>query len=563
MNSAPSAATNVNVGQLLADAAAKYPQQLAIAEPATSKSGAAEWRSLTFAELEQDSSRIASAFRDLGAEPGMRIALLIKPGIDFISVFFGMLKAGVVSILVDPGLGRRRVVDCLEEVQPRGFIAIPQVQIARRLMLGSFRQSKLNITVGKADWFGGMTLDQLRRQGDPQAAPLQVEGDDPAAIIFTTGSTGPPKGVLYSHGNFRHQALYLQSFYGIEAGERDLPSFPLFALFNCAMGVSTIIPDMDFSRPADVNPEKLARAARRWEVTQAFGSPALWNTAGRAWERDSTSLPKLKRVLSAGAPVPPHVLRRIRSVIAADGEIHTPYGATEALPVASISASEVLGETMAQTDQGAGVCVGRRFDGIQWRVIAIDDRPLPNIEQVRPVQPGQIGELMVQGPVVTRQYVTRTEANALHKVQDGDAFWHRMGDVGYLDDQDRFWFCGRKSQRVSTAAGAMFTIPCESIFNSHQRVYRSALVGVGLPGRQRPVLIVELWPEHRVQGRVDREKLLQSLHDLGQRHELTRSIEHILIHPGLPVDIRHNAKIFRERLTLWAALRIPPAVQVK
>ena len=553
-----SVSPSANVGCSLTRWATEAPERLAIAEP---KSGG-RWASWSFADLDEQSNRIASGLRALGAKAGDRLALMAPPSGDFIAVFFGMLKAGLVSVLVDPGMGRRNVADCLEEVDPSGFIAIPQVHLARRMMLGRFRKAKLNVNMGSGSWLAKTTLEELKLQGDPEAGAEHVSDETPAAIIFTTGSTGPAKGVLYTHGNFRHQVANIQSQYGIQPGEVDMPSFPLFALFNGAMGVSTVLPDMDFTRPAEVDPKKLADAARRWDATQAFGSPALWNAAGKAWERDGTSLPKIRRVLSAGAPVPPHVLRRVRRAIAPDGEIHTPYGATEALPVASISSSEVLGETIEMTERGAGVCVGRRFEGIRWRVIAIDDRPLASVDDVRVLPHGQIGELMVQGPVVTREYVTRTEANALHKVADGDAFWHRMGDVGYLDDHDRFWYCGRKAHRVATPGGTLYTVPCESIFNTHSRVYRSALVGVGLPGQHRPVILVELWPEHAARGAADRSQLVEELLELGAKHETTRPIQHVLIHPGLPVDVRHNAKIFRERLALWAALRIPPAVQV-
>ena len=212
----------------------------------------------------------------------------------------------------------------------------------------------------------------------------------------------------------------------------------------------------------------------------------------------------------------------------------------------------MLGETAARSAQGRGTCVGSRFSGMRWKVIKIDDGPIADVSQVDELPPGKIGELMVQGDVVTSEYVTRTAANALHKVRDGNSFWHRMGDVGYLDERDRFWFCGRKAHRVERVQSVMFTIPCEAILNQHSKVYRSALVGIGTPGSQSPVMVVETWPEHRPQTPKDEQQLMAELWDLAKSSPLTESVHDILLHPSLPVDIRHNAKIFREKLAVWA-----------
>jgi acyl-CoA synthetase (AMP-forming)/AMP-acid ligase II len=264
----------------------------------------------------------------------------------------------------------------------------------------------------------------------------------------------------------------------------------------------------------------------------------------------------LRRVISAGAPVPAHVLARMKACLPSGAEIHTPYGATEALPVASITATEVLSETQLKTRLGAGVCVGRRFSGIRWQVVRIVDGPIPAITDAEPLPPGEIGELIVTGPVVTREYVTRREWNALAKIADGAEIWHRMGDAGYLDAQERFWFCGRVAHRVLTAEGPMYSTPCEEVFNQHPAVYRSALVGIGPPDRKRPVLFVECWPERRSRWPKAKRKLIAELRTLAATNALTRGIDDFLLIGSMPVDIRHNAKIFRERLVPVAESRL-------
>jgi acyl-CoA synthetase (AMP-forming)/AMP-acid ligase II len=542
----------MNVADRLTEKARQQPDAVAIAEPTRGGSGRNRYRTISFAELEADTNQIASGLVAHGVRPGMRIALLVRPGIDFVACVFALLKSGAVQILIDPGMGKRNLLRCLADAEPEGFVAISPVHAVLKLVGGRFPKSNLRVTVGRRWFWGGPTLDRVRLSGSPRFETASTQAGDPAAIVFTTGSTGPPKGVLYHHAVFDRQVAEIQAAYGIQAGEVDLPGFPLFGLFNAAMGVTTVIPEMDPSRPANIDPAKFVAAIHDWNVTQSFGSPAIWNRVGRYCEAKHVRLPTLRRVLSAGAPVPPHVLQRMKSCMAGAGEMHTPYGATEALPVATISASEVLGETAARSKAGAGTCVGKRFPGIDWKVIGIVEGPIPSLAEIEELPSGEIGELIVTGAVVTREYVTRRAANPLAKIAEGKRIWHRMGDVGYFDQQQRFWFCGRMAHRVQTAIGTLFTEPCEGIFNTHPAVYRSALVGVGPPGQQTPVIVVELWPEKRGP---DPTTLLNELKNLGKSNPITAEIDQFLIHPAMPVDIRHNAKIFREKLAVWVGSR--------
>jgi len=544
----------VNIGTRLSAVAARMPDAVAVAVPRRRGAGGRRlYDRMTFRQLDDDSNALANGLRAMGVVPGTRLVLLVRQGIEFISLVFAMFKAGAVIILIDPGMGRKRLLQCIDEVEPEGFVAVPLVHAMRVLMGRRFAKARFNLTVGRRWFWGGETIARLRGKSVERFQPAATRADDPAAIIFTSGGTGRPKGVLYRHGNFDQQVEQIRDFYGIQPGGIDVPCFPLFGLFNAAMGTTTVIPRMDPSHPARVDPRNIVDAICDSGATQAFASPAVWNVVGRYCEENGVELPSLTRVLSAGAPVPAHVLRRMKNAIAPEGDVHTPYGATEALPVASISASEVLGETAARSQDGAGTCVGGRFSGIRWKVIRISDDPIANIEQIEELPAGEIGELIVCGPVVTQEYVTRVEANRLSKIADGDTFWHRMGDVGYLDDQERFWFCGRKVHRVLTDDGPMYPVPCEAVFNRHERVYRSALVGVGPRGSQRPVVVVETWPQKRPSSAGDRRELLSELRVLAGSHCLTERIEEVLLHPSLPVDIRHNAKISREKLGIWAA----------
>lgn len=549
-----------NVAARLRLVAAQQPAALALAYAVGRYSPGCPrtYETLTFADLELHTSSVAAGLQQMGVQPGMRMVMLVKFGPDFISLVFALLKVGAVAVLIDPGMGRRNLVRCLGEINPDGFIAIPAAQVIRMALRHRFPNARLNVTVGRrVGVLPKPTLDLLA--GTPSALyePPPITNDSPAAVIFTTGSTGPPKGVLYTHRTFNRQIDQLVEHYDIRAGGKDLSGFPLFGLFNAVMGTTTIIPDMNPTRPADVDPRRLMDMVDHWEANQAFGSPALWTAVGRHATKVGRRLHSLRRIFSAGAPVSPRVLEWMRATMHEEGHFFTPYGATEALPVASIESREVLEETAAMCQQGAGTCVGRKFSGIDWKIIAIEDGPLADMSAIRELPMGEIGELMVRGDVVTERYVTRPDQNALHKVADGDRIWHRMGDVGYLDAQGRFWCCGRKSQRVRTASGDLFTEPCEAIYNNHPHVHRSALVGLGEPSEQCPVVIAEPWPEHFPQDSLSAEQFVAQLRGLGKGHATTRSIERILIYPKrLPTDIRHNSKIFREQLRPWAAKQL-------
>jgi acyl-CoA synthetase (AMP-forming)/AMP-acid ligase II len=535
----------VNISRPLTEMARLQPDTPAIIFPQ-------EKRSLTFRELNRDSDRIASGLAQIGIVRGTRVALLVPPSPELFSVTFALFKAGAVPVFIDPGIGANNMKGCLAEAEPTAFIGIPKAHVARRLLGWGRKSIRITVVVGGGSIWGGIPLDEILRSA-PTApfAAAETRRDDVAAILFTSGSTGPPKGAVYSHGTFAAQVDALREMYDIRPGEADLPTFPLFALFAPALGTTAIIPQMDFTRPGSVDPRRIFGPAAEYSATSMFGSPALLNRVGRYGESHGISFPHLKRVISAGAPVPASVLKRFAALLPAGGEIFTPYGATEALPVCSIGGREVLGETGAMAGEGRGVCVGRPVSSITLTIIPISDSPVAEWRDDLALPPWETGEITVRGPQVSRAYLNRPEATRMAKIPDpSGGVWHRMGDVGYRDTSGRVWFCGRKSHRVVTSHDTLFTIPVEGVFNTHPAVFRTALVGVGMKGSQIPVLCVEL---ETTSDKKQKEQIIKELRELGSRYPHTKEIREILFHPAFPVDIRHNAKIFREKLALWAA----------
>ncbi|MDR3183329.1 MAG: AMP-binding protein [Planctomycetaceae bacterium] len=534
-----------NIADRLSDIAERFPDTPAVIQP--ERTGT--YRSITFAELNADTERIAEGLRRFGVQPGMRLALFVRYGIDFISLVFSLCKAEATLVLIDPGMGIRRMFRCLTEINPDGFVAVPSVQIVRLLMRHRFPKAKYNITVGKRWGWDGKTLNELRQTTAAQPLPHgETAADSLAAIIFTSGSTGPAKGVAFTHSIFDTQVREIQKRFNIQSGEVDLACFPFFGLFDAAMGVTAVIPDIDSSKPAAANPAKIVEVANRWNVTQSFASPAIWKRVADYCTKTGAKLGTLKRAVSAGAPVSAEILAKLKPHIHLDGDIFTPYGATESLPVAAISATEVLNETAAKTAQGLGVCVGKRFDTITWKVIKITDEPIARLDDAEELPAEQIGELAVTGPQVTTQYVNRPEADAASKMRDVQGrIWHRIGDTGYLDEQDRFWFCGRKAHRVEANGKTYYSIPCEAVFNQHPKVYRSALAAKK-EANVSVRMFIEPYPEHFPNNKKEAEALLAELRTLGQSSTLTADITDIILKRHFPVDVRHNIKINREML---------------
>lgn len=502
-------------------------------------------RTLSYAELDRGSDDIAAGLQAIGLAPGMRAALMVRPSPEFFWLMFALFKAGVAPVLIDPGIDRRALKQCLDEAAPQAFIGIPLAQCARIVLGWARRHVRITVTVGRRWFWGGHTLTHVRALGRDRAlSATQVET---AAILFTSGSTGVPKGVVYTHAQMLAQVDLIRRAFNIRAGEVDLATFPPFALFDPGLGMTSVVPDMDPTRPASADPVKLIAAIERHACSSLFGSPALLDTLSRHAEKHGVRLNTVKRVLSAGAPVRPDIVARAYAMLPNDAQVWTPYGATECLPVAIIEGREILSAARERTAQGAGICVGRPLAENTVRIIRIDDGPIAQWHDALLVAHGEIGEITVRGPTVTARYFGRDAATVLAKIDEHGAVVHRMGDLGYVDDEGRLWFVGRKSQRVITEHGTLFPEMVEGVFNAVAGIRRSALVSVGAAPAQWPVLCVELEPG------TDWPAVRALLRARAAQFDIARTIEIFLPHPGFPVDIRHNAKIGRERLAQWAA----------
>ncbi|MEU6205534.1 fatty acid CoA ligase family protein [Micromonospora musae] len=511
---------------------------------------AGQTRTMTFAELDAESDRYAAGFAQVGIETGTRTVVMMPVGADLVAVIFGLLKLGAVPVIVDPGMGLRRMLRCYRATGARAFIGVPAAQAVRLLRPDAFAGIRTVVTAGRRWGWGGATLRGLAATTAAPPRPA-VGADDLLMISFTSGSTGSAKGVESTHGALAEMVRQTGTHYRHTPSDVCLVTSLSFAFLHLLTGSTCVLPEIDFARVADAEPAMISDLIRRYGVTAMFGSPALLDPLARHLDETGEQVPTLRLVVSGGAPVANEVVARLRRVLAPQGgRLHVTYGATEAVPIASIEAGELLDEVRATAASGGGTCVGRPVDGVDLRVIRATDGPIPDWTAVRPVAPDEIGEIVVSGPTVSRRYLGPAAANANAKIAEAERIWHRTGDLGRVDEQGRVWFAGRRSDVVRTAGGPLYPVPCETVLDEHPEVRRTALVGVGLPGRQQPVVCVELRAGVPATRRLGIERELRAL---AQRHDATRCLTEFLFHPAFPVDVRHNAKIDHGRLAAWAA----------
>lgn len=526
-----------NVARYLTQTALEQPRSTALSIPlkgCTPQRG--RYRTLDFEQLEELAGLSAAYLIRRGVNRGDRVLLLVRPGLELILCVFALFRLGAVPVVIDPGMGLRAFLRCVRQSTPDVLLAIAPGILVSRLFPGAFKDLRLRIRVDNA-W-----SMRVRRGVVEPVSPVTTGPDELAAILFTSGSTGPAKGVRYTHGMFDAQVRMLDEVYRFAKNEVDLPMLPIFALFNPAFGMTTVVPEMNPGKPAKADPARIVRAIQENRVTNSFGSPTLWRNVADYCEERGLKLSSVNRILMAGAPAPSQLLDRLKKIVP-DGEIFTPYGATECLPVSTISATEILRETARWTHVGRGTCVGHPVPGVTIRIVSVVDGELTD-DLVRELPGEEIGEILVTGPSVTREYDRLEEATRLSKWVDRDGrTWHRMGDLGYRDAGGRLWFCGRVAERVVTADRVYYTECCEPVFNAHaDLIQRSALIAwqAGPDSPVEPAIVIE-----RPDGReLDRDFLRLAADDC----PATRGIRRFYFHKSFPVDVRHNAKINRRLL---------------
>ncbi len=529
----------MNIAHRIAETAKRIPDKKSVVFSEAQSDGTYKYPSYTFREFEERSNQFAHKLVKLGIKPGMRTLLFVKPCLDFSIITFALFKMGAIPVLIDPGMGIKNLLRSISQVRPEAMVSIGLVHWIRRLRPGPFKNIKIKVSLDRVSGSTHYIYQDLERE--EKTFPIYpAKESDPSAILFTSGGTGIPKGVIYTHGILNAQTEALQAMFGLNESHKDLPGFPLFALFTLAMGMTSIVPDMDPTKPAKCDPQKLIRNIIDNDITFVAGSPAIWEKVGEYCIQKNIQLPTVKQVVMFGAPVRAEIHEMFKKILL-NGDTYTPYGATESLPISLISGSEVLDGLSDKTKNGAGTCIGKSVPGIEIKIIKATDIPELSLSELKIEE---IGEIVVSGRQVTPAYFEMDEETSKAKIIENGKLWHRVGDVGYLDQENRLWFLGRKNHRVQSQGITHYPIRVEAIFNQHPDVKRSALIEVS----GQPAIAIERSDKKTHMS----EKFRQDLLNLAASNKYTSMIKDFFLHEGFPVDVRHNIKIDRTKLSLWA-----------
>ncbi|MHA7278661.1 alpha/beta fold hydrolase [Arthrobacter sp. MDT2-2] len=508
-------------------------------------------RTLSWRELDDDISAVAGGLTALGFGAGSRVSLLVPPGVDLTVLIYACLRIGAVIVVADAGLGARGLSRAVKGSSPDVVIGIERALLAARAFgwpgrrisvapLSPARRTALQVEASLND------LRAARPTDPPEAAP-----DADAAILFTSGSTGPAKGVVYTHRQLSAMRDAVETTLGLGPGAALVAGFAPFALLGPALGVTSVTPDMDVTAPRTLTARALADAAAAIDATVVFASPAALRnvlaTSADVTGSGRAALGRISLLLSAGAPVPVPLLEAVQDLVPS-AVLHTPYGMTESLLVADVDLAGIRsGTTAAATGlegAGNGVCVGRPVSGTRAAVSPLDGTGAATGEPT--TAPGVTGEILVDAPHVKDRYfrLWRTQQESSRTPP-----WHRTGDVGHFDAEGRLWVEGRLGHVVTAAGGVLTPVGLEQALEELDGVHLAAVVGVGPTGTQAVVAVLEA----ETAGRRPRlaDPRLAAAARVAAR-ELGVDLAAVLAVPALPVDIRHNAKIDRTRVAAWS-----------
>ena len=546
----------MNILSLLAEKSEKHPNKIAFAFHQNKTN---EYDEISFSELDSKSSRVAIFLSNNGFTRGMKTLVLVRPSIEFIILVYGMFKLGVVPIF-PPNLnlkspnGRKQFRSILERANIDALIG------SRKILLISYllRIRSFSNKIISMDKIRSYYLDS--KNNSKYIIDSDVDWSNNSVFVkYTTGSTGPSKGVIYNH-NMLHSHIKLLKSEGINSEDIFFGRSGTL-IVHPLIGLTSVI---HTNRPIETTGEEIVEAVNRWSATACFLSPPsainlsnyleLLNSEGFT----KRAFPTLERLYVGGETVSSEVVKTIESHLSSDrpikGGYHLVYGATEGFPLCQNQAINIL-KSDSKTKSGNGICLGKAVSGVKIRILTFR-HPLEEFDNSLAVDVtgkgiNSIGEISVSGPVVYTRLIAGDEkafGGPLTWARDTNdrTTWHRTGDLGYIDAEDRIWLVGRKKHRVELSNGVtLYPKQIEPILDSMFDI-RTALVNG--PNNSQAFIIVE---NSNQNWEILVDKLKHSIPTLCKFLKNNIDFSFVQFGEAFPVDSGHQAKIRREVLSDW------------
>ena len=511
----------------------------------------------TFKMLNEESDLIANQLEEAGVVKGMRTLVFMAPGPDQVALFYALFKVGAVPVIISPGLSRSEFLQCIKDASAEVFIGSPKGHLYRLLHASCFNSVTTVVTMGRFRLWKGHIVSPVAQE----ARPYTVHPSDPdetALIFYTQGITGRPKGVVHTVASLASTLSLLAGLVDFKKGDTAICLHPFYSLLFPAIGITSVTPPMDLNFPLEADMEKLVGLMLKTGATHVMASPAFFSMLGGHLAEMGLSLPAIRKIICFGAQVIPEYMIDFMATIPEDAQVTLCYGSTEAFPISTLDFREMVSETRSLSEKGYGICVGKPIAECQTGLIPIRDEVFAHFEYDFFLPDGEVGELAVEGRHVSRRYFENPNGEANTKMKGPNhTLWHRTGDLAWRDKKGRLWLCGRKSSMVKTAQGPLYALSCETIFNTHPEVQRSALVGLGDAEEKAPVIIIE--PRQK-SGKKRKAALFEELFDFAKSNGVTSTIDTILFHDALPVDGYHLTEIMRDEAVSYAQKQVQGVV---